>query len=149
MLIRKPELSELESLSALCRRSKGYWGYDDAFLAACAEDLTLVPGDFGHAFGVAEIDGAHAGVALVEVTGEEAELLVLFVDPPFIGQGVGARLFAWAVGAARERGALWLKIEADPNAVPFYLSQGAVEKAMKPSQIFPGRMLPMLELDLT
>ena len=39
--IRPARPDEAPMRSALARRSKGYWGYDDAFLSACEKELTV------------------------------------------------------------------------------------------------------------
>ncbi|WP_158965362.1 GNAT family N-acetyltransferase [Chachezhania sediminis] len=148
MLIRTPTLDELPALTALCRRSKGYWGYDEAFLDACRDELALRPEDFDHDFALAEVDGVLAGLALVETKGDEAELLSLFVDPSFIGKGVGARLLRWGIDVARAAGAARMMIQADPNAVPFYVAKGAVQVGEVPSGAMPGRSLPLMQLGL-
>ena len=41
MLIRRAKLDEGKILSKIAMRSKAYWGYDDSFMEACREDLTL------------------------------------------------------------------------------------------------------------
>ena len=40
-LIRLARPTEGEILSALALRSKAYWGYDAAFMAACVNELTI------------------------------------------------------------------------------------------------------------
>jgi hypothetical protein len=39
--IRPARPDEAGAISALALRSKGHWGYDAAFLAACRENLTI------------------------------------------------------------------------------------------------------------
>ena len=87
---------------------------------------------------------------LVQVTRERdpADLLKLFVDPPFIGRGLGRCLFDWACACARVQGARALTIESDPDALPFYLAMGARRTGWAPSGSIPGRRLPLLELRL-
>ena len=41
--IRRARPEEAGVLSALALRSKAHWGYDADFLAACRDDLTLIP----------------------------------------------------------------------------------------------------------
>ncbi len=48
--------SEASTLSELAMRSKGFWGYDEDFLTACREDLTVLP---------SECDGRRLVVAVV------------------------------------------------------------------------------------
>ena len=42
-MIRDATVADLAPLSALARRSKAHWGYDDPFMAACADELTVTP----------------------------------------------------------------------------------------------------------
>ncbi|WP_245700178.1 hypothetical protein [Geodermatophilus siccatus] len=46
--------NEADALSRLALRSKGHWGYDEEFLAACRVELTLQP---------EQCDGVHTVVA--------------------------------------------------------------------------------------
>lgn len=144
-LLRLARTDEADVLTALCLRSKAHWGYDAAFMRACAVELTVRPGPW---LRVAEVDGRAAGVVEISVAGDVAELEKLFVDPPWIGRGVGGALFGWAVTAAHDAGARMMRIEADPDAVPFYLSRGAEVVGDAPSGSIPGRRLPVLQLAL-
>jgi GNAT superfamily N-acetyltransferase len=54
-------------------------------------------------------------------------MAMLFVDPPWIGTGLGAELLSHARLSARQLGWPALRIEADPFAVPFYQHMGAVQ----------------------
>ena len=141
--------ADLPDLSELCMRSKAYWGYDADFMAACVEELTVTQADLDTgALITARIDGALAGMAQVGPLNDDADLLCLYVDPPFIGQGVGRVLFDWCLAQARAMGAARLMIEADPNAAPFYQRMGAHVVGTAPSGSIPGRLLPLLELPL-
>jgi hypothetical protein len=42
-----------------------------------------------------------------------------------------------------------MRIEADPHAEAFYLGRGARCVGTAPSGSIPGRMLPLLEIDLS
>ncbi len=147
--LRNALQDELSSLSELCLRSKAHWGYDDAFLAACRAELTLQPGELQTtSLQVAERDAAVAGLAQVTVTGADADLLKLFVEPALLGAGIGRLLFEWARTRARDLGAVRMIIEADPGAVPFYERMGAHQVGFTPSQSIPGRMLPRMLMEL-
>ena len=148
--LRQPRLDELAALSDLCLRSKAHWDYDTDFLNACRDELTLTQADLRNtALRLAEQDGRPAGVVQVTQGEDPVDLLKLFVDPPFIGQGLGRVLFARAVGAARKQKARAMTIEADPGAVAFYERMGACRIGHAPSGSIPGRTLPLLQLDLT
>ena len=147
MRIRDARRGDEEELTALALRSKAHWGYDDEFLERARPELEVTAVDLERlAIGVAEAGGP-IGFYAIEVDGERAELRAMFVDPPRIGEGVGAALFAAALDAAREAGVTTLVIESDPNAEAFYRSRGAVRvgERVSPST---GRALPLLELRL-
>ena len=150
MKIRPVAKTELQAMSELCLRSKGYWGYDADFLDACRQELTLKPDELDEtSIAVAEQDGILVGLVQVKVENEVCDLLKLFVEPSEIGNGYGAALFEWAISQARHLGAELMTIEADPRAVPFYRSKGARVVGAAPSGSVPGRALPLLELTLT
>ena len=146
--LRPAHPSDCPALSALCLRSKGYWGYDAAFLDACREELTIRPDDIANHLIVAEHDGEIAGVAQVGWVDQDADIYLLFIDPPFIGKGLGRVLFDWCVDEARRMGAERLLIDADPGAEPFYARMGAKRIGERPSASIPGRVLPHLAVAL-
>ena len=141
--------NEFPYLDGLCLRSKAVWGYDDAFMAACRAELTLHPGELRTTeLQVAERDATVVGLAQLRVAGGEAELMKLFVEPALLGSGIGRLLFKWATERARALGAVRMMIEADPGAAPFYERMGARHAGLAPSQSIPGRMLPLLQMEL-
>lgn len=80
--------------------------------------------------------------------GDVCVLEDLWVDPPAMGRGIGARLFRRAVERARACGATRLEWEAEPNAVGFYEKMGgSVLRDSEPSEW--GRVLPVMGVSLT
>lgn len=148
IVLRPAHTGECPALSALCLRSKGHWGYDAAFLEACRAELTIHPDEIDDLLRVAEVNGILAGVAQLGRSDGEWLVEKLFMDPPFIGQGVGAALMRWMIERASARGAARLVIEADPDAVPFYRRFGAVDDGEVTSGSIPGRSLPRLVIPL-
>jgi GNAT superfamily N-acetyltransferase len=153
--IRPARPAEAEHLSALAIRSKAHWGYDAAFMAACVPALTVNAewiGSPGLHYVVAEDDtGTVVGFASLRLDAADpraAELTSLFVEPRAIGQGYGWRLWQHAMAMARALGVRRVRIEADPFAERFYLRQGAVRIGETPSDAIPGRVIPLLSLDL-
>ena len=147
--IRDARADECEELTALALASKAYWGYDGAFMEACREELTLTASDLDRGvIRVAERKGEIVGFHGVLFT-PQAELEWLFVLPAAIGSGVGRALFEDASTVARDRGARRLEIGADPNAEAFYLAHGAQRVGEVASASIPGRVLPLLELDVS
>ncbi|MDA9405251.1 hypothetical protein XH98_18030 [Bradyrhizobium sp. CCBAU 51745] len=148
-VLRPPRIEELPALSALCLRSKAVWGYDRDFIEACRRELIIEPCDMrSSAIAVAEENGRLVGAAQMKVTGDEADLLKLFVEPTMLRAGVGTKLFHWAVSEAARMGAARMLIEADPDAAPFYRRMGARDCGLAASGSIPGRMLPKLVREL-
>ena len=148
-LIRDAFASEAETLSRLALRSKAYWGYDGAFLAACREELTVTE-DMIAAGGIRVAARADVlqGLYRLVVSDRDASVELLYVDPRAIGTGVGRHLWEDLIVHAAAGGAMRVLIEADPHAEAFYVRMGAVRTGSCPSGSIPGRMLPLLELEL-
>jgi len=144
VIIRPARAGEEAELTELALRSKGHWGHDAAFLERARPELTVHPDQLERwIVRVAERHGAVVGFAAVDP--EARELEMLFVDPPAIGTGAGRALLRDALAAAREAGLDSLLIESDPDAEPFYRSQGA-EPAGARTSWSTGRELPLLRI---
>lgn len=146
--LRPPHPNELRAASDLCLRSKAFWGYDADFMSACREELTLRESDVSRdpivpAFKEDEL----VGVAQISSGKDGCYLEKLFVDPAHMGKGIGRALFEWSISAARNLGAEIMIIEADPDAVPFYLAMTCREAGVAPSASIPGRTLPRLTFE--
>ena len=147
--LRRGVPHDASGLSGLALRSKGHWGYDDAFLEACREELTLSPEEIeNNIVFVCEADGTIAGFYAIFGAPPEGEVRCLFVDPPFIGRGYGKRLWDHMLDQARLAGFSSLLIDSDPNAEAFYAAGGALRIGESPSGSIPGRMLPLLRVSL-
>lgn len=151
MRLRPARPEEASALSALCVRSKAWWGYDAAFMALCRDSLTVTPRMIaeGAVLVAADADDRPLGVGALgplDASGE-MDLALLFVDPVAMGQGTGRALFAALCDRARARGARRLSILADPGAAPFYRRLGATAAGEAPSDAVPGRILPLFHFD--
>ncbi|MFZ3557581.1 GNAT family N-acetyltransferase [Streptomyces sp. BH055] len=148
--LRPARPDEAARLSALALRSKAHWGYDEAFMAACVDELTLHPSEVvRRRTTVAEgADGRLIGLVTLEGPPPVGELGLMFVDPDAIGLGVGRLLFEHLRDAARAAGFRAVSWSADPNAVPFYEAMGGRHTGVTPSGSVPGRVLPLMELRL-
>ena len=145
--LRPAAPQESAALSALALRSKGHWGYGPEFMAKCVGPLTISPETIGSGLVMAAqcaLSEDLFGVCHVTVAGKHASLEKLFVDPGAMGLGVGRALFDWAAETARAAGCDSMVIESDPDAEAFYKRMGAVRVGEAPSEVIPGRMLPML-----
>lgn len=128
MRIREARPDEAQVLSGLVLRSKAHWGYDDAFLEACRDQLVISATDMtARRIIVAqdEQSGELLGVASLEGEAPDGTLGLLFVEPHAIGRGIGRTLYAHVLDAARDAGFKRLTIDSDPHAVDFYRALGA------------------------
>ena len=150
MRIRDANSGEAQALTALCVRSKAYWGYDAQFMKMSAVTLTVGEPDIAAGRVLVAVDDGDVviGVTTVLPEGETSDLDVLFVDPPAIGEGAGRLLFDATVTLARQQGAQRMTILADPHAASFYERMGARFLRNAPSDAIPGRTLPFYEVDL-
>jgi GNAT superfamily N-acetyltransferase len=145
--IRRARREEADALRELAHRSKGYWGYDDAFMSAAMALWHMGPDEVAsHEVHVLEIDGRITGWHRVTLNQFHAELEDLWVEPPAIGQGHGRTLFEHAVGVARAAGAERLEWDADPNAEPFYRAMGGEVIGQTASDVVGDRQLPRMRL---
>jgi GNAT superfamily N-acetyltransferase len=144
MQIRPARGEEAAAITALGLRSKAHWGYDEAFMARCASELRWDDDDLRTMLvHVAERDGALLGFCAVNPAAAPPELDALFVEPDAMGAGVGRALLAQARAAAAAQGIAELAIDADPQAEPFYLREGA-RRVGEVRSASTGRVLPRL-----
>lgn len=148
VLVRAGTEGDFARLREIAVEAKGHWGYDRARVEDWAKD-----GDFeaeslrAREVYVAEADGAAIGWGALIMRGEIGWLEDLWVDPPWIGRGVGRLLFEHVAERARGLGARRLEWEAEPNAAGFYRRMGAAY--VRPSEVTEwGRVLDVLGVEL-
>lgn len=143
LILRPAQAADLPAASALCLRSKAYWGYDVKFMAACAVELTLVESQLAvDPVILAEDSRGLAGVAHVILDKDGCYLDKLFIDIDRMGLGYGKILYDWPVNASRSLGVSEMIIAADPGAAPFYKKMGAKLAGEILSESIAGRVLP-------
>lgn len=138
---------EADVLSELASRSKAYWPYDPEYLQLCRSVTHVTEEDIQKwPFIVATQKTSICGFsAACEVKGERM-LDHLWIDPSYIGKGLGRLLFL--EGVARAKGLGWssFTIASDPYAEAFYVKMGAKRIGEKESKLKKGFFLPLLEL---
>lgn len=145
MRLRRAEPEDCAALSALAMASKAHWGYDDAFMAACREVLTVRPDRLANnVVEVAEADGELVGFFELENGYGLGSVEKLFVAPQWIGKGIGRLLWNRMIDLARAAGTPALEVESDPDAEPFYKAMGMRRVGDRPSEAIAGRRLPFL-----
>ncbi len=149
MIIDEARGEEGDVLTRLALASKQHWGYDDDFIERCRSELMVQAIDIeSHRVFVARDDVDVLGFYVLRPVDETREELdMLFVDPAFIGRGIGGALMLHAIDAARESGASVIVIVSDPYAAPFYEHCGA-ELVGSTVASSTGRTLPVYEVPL-
>lgn len=148
--LRPACLDDVEELSGLCLRSKALWGYSDEMLDAFRPELEITT-DMIRTSQIQVVEQNGQLVAMARLVGccqgsSEAWLEALFVDPEWLGQGLGQTLFKWAVERCRNADVVSLLMDADPNAEAFYLRMGACRVGEVASTCRGSRLLPRLQL---
>jgi len=147
VLVRPAWADEGPALTELAMEAKARWGYDEAFMALCRDELTITGRRIGcERVRVAEVGGIAAGFSAMKAGEGKASIEDLFVSPRFMGTGLGQILVDDFLDYARRHGIAAVHVEADPNAAPFYAHLGFIQCGEVPSGSIPGRMLPLMEV---
>jgi GNAT superfamily N-acetyltransferase len=149
MRIRAALAGECAALTALAHSAKRHWSYPEADIRAWRDELTVTPASLrDDVVEVALEADAIVGFYALAGAGGTLELEHFWVTPGHMRRGIGRRMFEHALHAARLRGGTVLRIASDPNAEGFYRRMGARRVGEVPSTP-AGRVLPLLEIDLT
>ena len=135
---------DYERVRELTHESKAHWDYDRDFVRRWADALSF---ESDRERWVAELDGEI--VAWAAIVPPAQGVVVLddhWVDPDWMGRGLGSRLFRLAADRARELGAVRLEWGAEPNAVGFYEKVGG--QKLRDHLTEWGRWVPWMGLDL-
>jgi len=148
--IRRAQLDEADILTELSIRSKQSNGYDDTFMAACHNELTVTKKLLSNnEYWVADIGHICGCACLSEDVGNTGEVHAFFIDPNWKRQGIGKLLWQKLLESAKAKNLKSLHLDADPFAVPFYEAQGFKTIHETPSGSIPGRTLPHMKFIIT
>jgi GNAT superfamily N-acetyltransferase len=141
--IRKAKAEEAEQLTNLAIRSEAYWGYDSDYMQSF-QSMYAVTESFIHSYPtfVLEKDNLIIGFYSILIEEKGTSLEDLFIDPHYIGQGYGKRLWNHAVEAGKSLGLKEFVIVTSPQAKEFYLKMGAVQTGEVESLVKKGRIIP-------
>jgi GNAT superfamily N-acetyltransferase len=146
--IRSVEPDEGERLLEIAIAAKSYWGYDLERVVQWA-----AMGDFSpqglreKEVYVAETQGQVIGWASSMSRGDLCWLDDLWIEPEWIGRGVGSLLFRHVLERAKQRGATQIEWEAELNAIGFYEKMGGRYLRDSAPSIW-GRVTPVMGMDL-
>lgn len=150
--IREAHPDEAGFLSQLALRSKAHWGYSQDFLDSCRSELVVDPARVGsedyQCFVAVDEDVVLGLYTAKKVSEGVFELEALFVDPEYIGTGVGRSLIQRVITSLSGQRAARLIIQGDPNATDFYVAAGARQIGSRESGSVPGRYLPLFEIEI-
>jgi GNAT superfamily N-acetyltransferase len=127
-VIRTAVVADLPRLHPVYRRSSLSNEGDRVNLLA-HDDLLEFPGEGiggGRTRVALDAHGSIIGFSTFLVGGDTMELEDLFVDPPWMRQGVGKALVVDLVAIARAHSLTQLEVTANPHAMAFYESLGFV-----------------------
>ncbi len=144
MKFRMAEIDDLETLNKISLLSKTYWGYLESWIVNWMDELTLNSDKLlKQNVLVVENESKIIGFSSIIENSKNYEILHLWVLPEHIGKGIGKKLLEKTVETFVnfEKPII---VEADPNAEPFYKSQGFV--TFDKVESFPkGRFLPVMK----
>src|SRR5918997_1535786 len=119
--IRAVKPDERDRLREIAVAAKSYWGYDlDRVRQWAAMGDYSPEGRRRKEFYVADVDRKAVGWAATIAKGEVFWLDDLWIEPEWMGKGIGKRLFLHAAERARQRGATRMEWEAERHALGFY-----------------------------
>jgi GNAT superfamily N-acetyltransferase len=147
--IRPARPDEGERLREIAEAAKRHWGYDAETVRqwAAAGDFSAQGLREKDVF-VAESAGRAIAWAALIPRGDVVWLDDMWVEPSWIGKGVGSLLFRHSVERAIGVGGKTMEWEAEPNAVGFYERVGGrYLRDGTPSEW--SRVLPVMGVDLT
>lgn len=141
----RAELADLDRLTELVVRSKASNGYSEEFMAAFTPELIVRPEllQVGEIW-VCSARGEVAAMLNVVATAQTGELEAMFVDPAFKGQGVGRRVWEFALERFRALGVQIVELDSDPHSTGFYEAMGCEQIGHTESETIPGRLLPRM-----
>lgn len=148
--LRPAVLADAAALTDILHRAKGSWGYSEDLMVEYRQHWRITEATIRSlTITVAEKDGVPVAFSGVTPQGEDTLLIdFLFVLPEVQGQGIGNLLLTRAEDHARHEGLNRLYLESDTFAAAFYEKRGFKTIATRPSQMSPGREIPLMERSL-
>lgn len=147
MQIIEATQNDAKVLTELTMRSKAHWGYSPDQMESWREELTITPDYLSKHPTFVEIhDRKIRGYYSFEaLSTTKVELDNLFVDPDFMGKGLGGSLIKHFFRKVEEMRFELVTLDADPHAQAFYAKYGFIVVDQLASSI-PGRYLPVMQL---
>jgi GNAT superfamily N-acetyltransferase len=136
-------------MNELALASKASWGYSHKQLEAWRQDIETSPETIERwPTVVAEEDLEIRGFAQLNPDQDPWDLVSLWLDPQHMRRGLGRAILKQVTGIAATAKQTHITIDADPNALAFYVACGAVVVGHQAAPIpgCPQRTRPQLLL---
>ena len=149
MNVRLGTPTDIPQLESIAMAAKAFWGYSPEQLEAWRAELSVPASSMlSRPVYVAELPTGLVGFVQLAKDTTPWEIWALWVHPSHIGSGIGSLLLGRAQREALAGGQTELAIDADPNAVSFYIAKGARQVGEVPAPIAgePDRVRPQLRL---
>jgi ribosomal protein S18 acetylase RimI-like enzyme len=134
-------------LSEIARKSKAKWGYPEEWLDLW-NDVLQISADHISRYPTYKllVNGGIIGFCSLEIDQSSIEVLHLWVLPKHGRRGYGSDLLSFCLSHHLTDNIRIVKVESDPNAVPFYEKFGF--KTLRQIDSTPkGRKLPYMEVN--
>ncbi len=145
--LRPATETDAPALTDILHRAKASWGYAEDKMAEYREHWRISEATIRSlSVTVAERGGKPVGFSGLSHQNADTLLVdLLFVAPEAQGQGLGGLLLTRAEDHARTHGLSRLYLESDAHAGPFYEKRGFRTMATRPSEMSPGKNIPLME----
>ena len=149
--IRKAQLEDLPELNRVLRASKGHWGYSQAYLDEFMEKLGVTENCIAnYQIFCVNVDDQFVGFyGFRKNEDDKDELDFFFLDPRYIGKGIGLLMWDSCLDTAKTLGIKDFVLNSEPNAETFYLKLGCKKIGYKKSVVsWETRSIPIMSYSL-
>ncbi|MBT8218898.1 MAG: GNAT family N-acetyltransferase [Bacteroidia bacterium] len=145
--IEKAIASDADEITELTIRSKDYWHYGEKQIAEWRDELTITPGYIteNEVYKIVDGDQILGFYAYQPENDIDIKLNFLFIEPAFIGRGLGKLLLQDFFKRIEKTDHKRVLLDADPNAEQFYKRFGFKVIGQLETSI-ENRFLPIMEL---
>ncbi|WP_394748539.1 GNAT family N-acetyltransferase [Spongiimicrobium salis] len=126
MRIEEANNTDAQKLTQLTIQSKSYWGYPARQIEEWKDELTITASYIAtnEVYKIGDENNIMGFYAYEFINSQEVKLNFLFIDPAYIGKGLGKILMNDFLDRIAKDGYKSVTLDADPNAENFYAKQG-------------------------
>ena len=149
MTIEKAKITDNETLTAITKKSKAFWGYSPEQIQEWDKNLTISQ-DYIKEHNVYKLTVNNLIIGYYSYffkDEKEIELDNLFILPEYIGKGLGKYLVLDFLSRIKDQKAERIILDSEPNAESFYSKMGFVKIGEFETSI-KNRFMPIMEMKL-